>query len=167
VTPLTAYITRYLEGGLEKALSAPMLLVEPSKEELEAAKHEEYQFQTESGVGTPAPGKGAPYVLEVRKHKNNAFQRGITVGRTGNNDLIIDDGSVSRFHAWFQLDRESGLWCVADAGSKNGTRLGRNRLPAKKLTTVKGGDRLRFGKVGTIFLLPKDFVAVLKTRLNA
>jgi hypothetical protein len=56
---------------------------------------------------------------------------------------------------------------VADAGSKNGTRLWRNRLPAKKLTLLKGGDRLRFGKVGTIFLLPKDFVAVLKTRLNA
>jgi pSer/pThr/pTyr-binding forkhead associated (FHA) protein len=166
VTLLTAYITRYLEGGLEKSLSTPMLLIEPAKE-AEVVKDHEFQFQTESGVGTPEPGKGAPYVLEIRKHKNNAFQRGITVGRTGNNDLVIDDGSVSRFHAWFQQDRESGQWSVADAGSKNGTRLGRNRLAPKKLSSVKGGDRLRFGKVGAIFLLPNDFVAVLKSRLNA
>jgi hypothetical protein len=166
MTPLTAYVSRFLEGGLEKSLAGPVLLLEPLKEAPTGPEHE-FQFRTESGFGTPVPGKGSPLVLEIRKHKNNAFQRGVTVGRTSNNDLVVDDGSVSRFHAWFQQDRDSGQWSVADAGSKNGTRVGRNRLAPKKPVALRGGDRLRFGKVGATFLLPKDFVALLKDQLKA
>src|SRR6266849_10245303 len=49
---------------------------------------------------------GAPVVFEVKKspNKTNAFAMGITVGRTGNNDVVLEDNSVSRFHAYFQRD---------------------------------------------------------------
>ena len=162
--PLSAYLSRLLDGSLEKSLSGPLLWVEPKLPPGKVAPT--FQFRTDSGVGTPTPAEGDPYVLEIRKHKNNAFQRGITVGRTANNDLVVFDGSVSRFHAWFQHDASAGTWALADAGSKNGTKVGRTRLPAKKPQILKGGERLRFGKVEATFLMPRDFVAALTERLK-
>jgi DNA ligase (NAD+) len=49
------------------------------------------------------------------------FPDRITIGRTSNNDVVINDSSVSRLHAYVR--REGDKWVVADAGSKNGTKL--------------------------------------------
>jgi pSer/pThr/pTyr-binding forkhead associated (FHA) protein len=53
---------------------------------------------------------------------------------------------VSKFHAWFERDA-SGIWCVADAGSKNGTRANAADVAVRELAKVKPGDVLRFGSV--------------------
>jgi pSer/pThr/pTyr-binding forkhead associated (FHA) protein len=162
--PLTAYLRRFLDGALEKSMKGPVLVVEPRATKMNDPS--EHQFRTESGVGTPMPGDGETYVLEIRKHKNNAFQRGVTLGRTSNNDLVVPDGSVSRFHAWFQQDPETGAWCIADSGSKNGTKVGSTRLLPKKPAPLKGGERLRFGKVDARFCQPRDLVVLLKARMG-
>lgn len=163
MTPLHAYLTRFLEGALEKTLEVPVLVLEPRPPK-EGGEH---QFRTESGVGTPAPGEAGTFVLEIRKQKNNAFQRGITLGRTANNDLVVVDGSISRFHAWFHQDRRSGAWSVADAGSKNGTRVRGVKLEPKKPAALVGGERLRFGKVDAKFLTPPQLVALIKARMSS
>jgi hypothetical protein len=168
VTSLTSYVSRFLQGEaqLEKAIGGPVLLVQPRVPSHVSEDDSEYQFKTESGVTTPTPGfDGEACVLEVRKQKDNAFQRGVTLGRTGNNDLVIDDGSVSRFHAWFQWDADARCWSVADAGSRNGTRVDREKLPPKRLTVLRGGERLRFGKVDATFLMPRAFLSVIRSRL--
>jgi hypothetical protein len=164
--PLTAWMTRYIRdpAEVERALVDPVLLYEPPETEDTDDSLADHRFKTVSGVGAPAIGGGEPVVIAVKKQKDNAFQRGITVGRTSNNDLVIDDPSVSRFHAWFQHDDRSGEWSVADAGSKNGTSISGERLKAKKLVVLVKDTRLRFGSIEVTFLMPKNFLRVLKAR---
>ncbi|HET9167739.1 MAG TPA: adenylate/guanylate cyclase domain-containing protein, partial [Candidatus Angelobacter sp.] len=60
----------------------------------------------------------------------------ITVGRGNANDLVLNDGSVSRFHAVFKL-RDNAIF-VADRGSTNGIVL--NDAKINKETELKDGD---------------------------
>jgi hypothetical protein len=165
MTPLSAYVSRLLEGGLERSLPGPVLVVELPRKDGEEPSGD-YQFRTASGTGAPDAAAGEPGVLEVTKHKDNAFRRGVTVGRTRNNDLVIDDASVSRFHAWLEKDPGGKGWSVADAGSKNGTRVAGKRLTPKRLVSVSNGERLRFGHIDTVFYEPKAFVDFLRRQMG-
>jgi adenylate cyclase len=60
----------------------------------------------------------------------------ITVGRGNANDLVLNDASVSRFHAVFKL-RDNSIF-VADRGSTNGIVL--NDAKINKETELKDGD---------------------------
>lgn len=60
----------------------------------------------------------------------------ITVGRGNANDLVLNDASVSRFHAVFKL-RDSSIF-VADRGSTNGIVLNDQKI--SKETELKNGD---------------------------
>ncbi len=84
--------------------------------------------------------------LPIRK-VIDTFPKMITVGRTANNDLVIGDVSISKFHAFFS-QVPKGLE-LSDAGSKNGTWVGSEELlPRGDPKPVKLGDRLRFGRIG-------------------
>ena len=164
---LTSYVTRFLDDptALERSLRAPVLLYEPPDDDDTENSISQRRFKTMSGLGGPILGSGEPIIIRVRKEKDNAFLRGVTLGRTSNNDLVIDDPSVSRFHAWFQVD-EAGGWSVADAGSKNGTHLGGDRLKAKKLVPLPRDTHIRFGQIEVTFLPPKAFLKLLKVRTS-
>jgi adenylate cyclase len=60
----------------------------------------------------------------------------ITVGRGNANDLVLNDASVSRFHAVFKL-RDNSIF-VADRGSTNGIVLNDEKI--NKETELKNGD---------------------------
>ena len=60
----------------------------------------------------------------------------ITVGRGNANDLVLNDSSVSRFHAVIKL-RDNSIF-VADRGSTNGIVL--NDTKINKETELKDGD---------------------------
>jgi pSer/pThr/pTyr-binding forkhead associated (FHA) protein len=86
----------------------------------------------------------------VRKVQGS-FPSMITIGRTKNNDVVLSDPRVSKFHAYFRLN--AGAWELADAGSVNGTRIGDLVLPPKgQPQPVQFGDRLRFGDLMLTFL---------------
>lgn len=89
-------------------------------------------------------------VLAVRKIQP-AFPAMITVGRTANNDLVINDVQVSKFHAFFRAG--VGRYELADGGSKNGTFVGgRQLVPRATPTAVFPGDVLRFAHLDFSFL---------------
>jgi hypothetical protein len=91
-------------------------------------------------------------VLAVRKIQES-FPSMITVGRTKNNDVVLPDPRVSKFHAYFRL--QGGGWELADAGSVNGTRIGDLVLPPKgQPHPVHFGDQLRFGDLVLTFMDP-------------
>jgi adenylate cyclase len=60
----------------------------------------------------------------------------ITVGRGNANDLVLNDASISRFHAVFKL-RDNSIF-VADRGSTNGIVLNDEKIA--KETELKNGD---------------------------
>lgn len=78
----------------------------------------------------------------------------VTVGRTSNNDIVISDISVSRFHAFLKQDT-NGTFQILDGGSANGTRVNGAKVPARGKgppTNLKTGDTLRLGRVEFTFL---------------
>jgi hypothetical protein len=74
----------------------------------------------------------------------------LSVGRTGENDLTIDDSSVSKIHASLVLNSENQLM-IADTGSTNGTFINEQRISYGKAHVVGDGDRIKFGSVDVSF----------------
>jgi pSer/pThr/pTyr-binding forkhead associated (FHA) protein len=70
-------------------------------------------------------------------------QRRITIGRSSDNDVVIDDPAVSRHHA--EVAFESGMSTVHDLGSSNGTIVDGERVMQGNLvagTSIKIGNSL-------------------------
>ena len=72
-----------------------------------------------------------------------------SVGRTKENDLTIDDQSVSKIHASLVLNSDNELM-VADTGSTNGTFINNQRIAYGKGILVKDTDKLKFGNVEVV-----------------
>ncbi|MDD5349171.1 MAG: FHA domain-containing protein [Chthoniobacteraceae bacterium] len=70
----------------------------------------------------------------------------ISVGRTEDNAIFINDASVSVHHAEFVLT--GGEYVLRDLGSTNGIRV--NGKPANEAKLCPG-DRVRFGSVEGVF----------------
>lgn len=78
----------------------------------------------------------------------------VTVGRLPNNDVVIPDISVSRFHAFVKRGG-NGAFQIQDAGSTNGTTVNGSNVPSRGAgspTELKSGDNLRIGQVAFTFL---------------
>jgi hypothetical protein len=73
-----------------------------------------------------------------------------TVGRTGGNDLVLDDASVSKIHAALSVTNDGSL-SVADTGSTNGTFVNDQRIAYGKAMALVGGDKVRFGQIEVTF----------------
>jgi len=98
-------------------------------------------------------------IYPLTKKPGASFPDRITIGRTPNNDIVIVDHSVSRFHAYLRMDGPS--WVVADAGSKNGSWLGSSTLEARKEKKVTSKNVVRIGDVDLTFFLALDLFAAL------
>jgi hypothetical protein len=78
----------------------------------------------------------------------------VTLGRTQNNDVVLPEVTVSRFHAFFKPG-EDGSMALQDAGSTNGTAVNGKTVPVQGKGSpipLKSGDNLRFGSVELTFL---------------
>jgi Tol biopolymer transport system component/serine/threonine protein kinase len=78
----------------------------------------------------PAP-TGDRLIIAQKDHTPRSFplkKMQLTIGRTSENDIVLDDPDISRQHA--RLERTSGGWQVTDLGSTNGTYLGKVKLLA-------------------------------------
>jgi len=82
--------------------------------------------------------------LELRTELSGEGRAG--VGRSRDNQMVIDDGTVSNFHAAFTVGSNGVLW-LTDLGSSNGTYVNGVRLNSGEKVSVRSGDRLRVGNV--------------------
>ncbi|HTM19098.1 MAG TPA: FHA domain-containing protein [Kofleriaceae bacterium] len=105
------------------------------------------------------PATGALEVYPLIKKRGAPFADMITIGRTANNDVVIDDVTVSRFHAFFR--NVNGGWVVADSGSKNGTTIEGQKMEARKERAVQSGAVIKLGDVSTTFHLAASLFDVL------
>jgi pSer/pThr/pTyr-binding forkhead associated (FHA) protein len=81
--------------------------------------------------------------------------RRLTIGRTKENDIALDDSSVSKMHASLLLNSEGKL-VVADTGSTNGTYLNEERIAYGKAIEIFAEDKVKFGAVDVIMELPQN-----------
>lgn len=73
----------------------------------------------------------------------------LTVGRSPNSDLFLDDVTVSRHHARVIADMDGFM--VEDLNSLNGTYVNRRRIERHRLVD---GDELQIGKFKLAFIEP-------------
>jgi hypothetical protein len=99
--------------------------------------------------------------LRKRSNADTAYMERISIGRALNKDIVLRHASVSKFHGWFEVDEMGGLH-VADAGSKNSTRVNGKQLVARELPRVGPGDQDRFGSVDTLLCAPQTLFAALR-----
>ncbi len=87
-------------------------------------------------------------INEKTKKVELAFAAGerLSVGRTKENALIIEDTSISKIHATLFINSEKQLM-VADTGSTNGTFLGGNRIAYGKAYAISDTDKVKFGNI--------------------
>jgi hypothetical protein len=111
-----------------------------------------------SGPGTrllPA-GESLAIALEARSGGGE-----VRLGRASENDLVVDDGTLSRSHLAFSKGPD-GAWSVRDVGSSNGTRLngaplGQRPVPLEAGARIEAGAvRLTFYDGGSLYLRLKD-----------
>jgi pSer/pThr/pTyr-binding forkhead associated (FHA) protein len=82
----------------------------------------------------------------------------LSVGRTKENDLMIDDPSISKFHASLVLGIDS-RYTLADTGSTNGTFINGERISYGKSVRLRSSDVIRFGNVEVAIDLKAEPVA--------
>lgn len=107
--------------------------------------------QTRSAPQSPAPLDAKStidwLILPVRKRDRSLSLVKVTVGRTANNDVPVEDPSVSRLHAFFE---PGPPWTLRDAGSRLGTKV--NGASAPSATKLRSGDQVQFGDVEFTFM---------------
>lgn len=113
---------------------------------------------TVSSGAKPKPGEALVFTIEKRPGTKNPFAMGVTLGRVETNDVRVSDGSISRFHAYFQRDERSGLWFVTDAESRNGTFVRGRRLTPNLRQKLGDDVALRFGHAELRFFTPPAFI---------
>lgn len=103
-------------------------------------------------------------IKNIAREKKLEFlqNRRLSVGRTGSNNLILDDVSVSKIHASLVADTEGNL-SVADTGSTNGTFINDERIAYGKAVKLVEGDRVKFGSVEVVFERVQDASMLAKT----
>ena len=79
-----------------------------------------------------------------------------TVGRSKENDLAIEDPSVSKMHGALVFNSERQL-LVADTGSTNGTFINDQRIAYGRAFPVSAADKVKFGNIEVVFqFVPRE-----------
>ncbi len=72
----------------------------------------------------------------------------VSIGRSNDNDLILADNTVSRYHT--EIQKRKNDYILADLGSYNGTKL--NGKSIQKVF-LKHGDKIQIGSSKLTFLI--------------
>jgi len=79
----------------------------------------------------------------------------LRVGRTPDNDIVIDNLAVSRLHAL--IEEEKGEYFVRDCDSLNGTEVNGERIKRRRL---EDGDEVTIAKHSIMFRIPSGHAVV-------
>jgi VWFA-related protein len=111
----------------------------------------------EDEIGIPAAGgtriierrpkQLAMLVSKARPDMRFDLKGTINVGRGTDNQVVLDDPTVSRQHAWIKAEGEGFL--VFDVGSGNGTFVNDERVSEPR--RLENGDVVRFGEAEFVF----------------
>lgn len=109
------------------------------------------------------PSRGLVYFL--RKREAGIFTDKIGLGRTRNVDICVPNSQISKYHAFFSRSSDGG-WTITDADSKNGTRVGQERLAVGAPKELQNDKKIFAGGLEFIFYLPGDFVILCRNSLG-
>ncbi|HLZ31405.1 MAG TPA: adenylate/guanylate cyclase domain-containing protein [Chloroflexota bacterium] len=119
--------------------------------------HPEGEAQAPATIIAPGLGVRARQGMAWLEHASGErryVQSEMRIGRGEQNDLRLNDASVSRYHAF--LRRVDGRYLLSDVGSQNGTFVNGRQVHAP--SALDSGDRIRAGTTELTFHLdvPSD-----------
>jgi hypothetical protein len=101
----------------------------------------------------PDHGSTAGLSLVVYPFRSQGAGHLVAIGRAPNNDVVIPESSISRFHAFLKASGET--FALQDGGSTNGTTVNGVSVPAQghgPAMDLKRGDNVRLGLVELTYL---------------
>lgn len=133
--------------------------VDPTFGEFEEDLRRQDEQQRAAKAGIPIPG-AAPPMPDIEVIARVTLQHGtreiplifkpggkrLNVGRASDNELTLNDVSVSKIHAALLMTAE-GTLLVADTGSTNGTYINGRRIAYGESRLIEDGDVVGFGDV--------------------
>ena len=133
--------------------------VDPTFGEFEEDLRRQDEEMRAAKAGVPIPG-AAPPMPDIEVIARITLQHGtreiplifkpggrrLNVGRASDNELSLNDASVSKIHAALLMTAE-GTLLVADTGSTNGTYLNGRRIAYGESRVIEDGDVVGFGDV--------------------
>jgi len=133
--------------------------VDPNFGEFEEDLRRQDEEMRAAKLGVPVPG-AAPPMPDIQVIARITLPSGtreiplifkpggrrLNVGRASDNDLTLNDTSVSKIHAALLMTAE-GTLLVADTGSTNGTYLNGRRISYGESRLIEDGDVVGFGDV--------------------
>ena len=120
-------------------------------------RQDEERRAAKSGVSIPSAAPPMPDIqVTARITQQNGTRevplvfrpggRRLNVGRASDNDLTLNDASVSKIHGALLMTAEGSL-LVADTGSTNGTYINGRRIAYGESRVIEDGDVIGFGDV--------------------
>jgi len=133
--------------------------VDPTFGEFEEDLRRQDEARRAAKAGVPIPGAAPPMpdieviarvtLQSATREIALVFKPGgkrLNVGRASDNELSLNDASVSKIHAALLMTGE-GTLLVADTGSTNGTYLNGRRIAYGESRVIEDGDVIGFGDV--------------------
>lgn len=133
--------------------------VDPTFGEFEEELRRQQEAKRAAASGLPVPGEpptlpDVEVIARVNQRDNSRevhliFKPGgrrLNVGRAADNELTLNDASVSKIHAALLMTSE-GTLLVADTGSTNGTYINGRRIAYGESRQIEDGDVVGFGDV--------------------
>jgi len=87
--------------------------------------------------------KGAIPRLEINGQSKNLSNKAFGIGRDKNNQLVIADPKVSRYHAIVTF--ENGEAFIKDTDSSNGTYINEKPIRSGVKVKLNNGDKIKVG----------------------
>ena len=84
-------------------------------------------------------------VLEIKKRNPYTDPDMVTIGRSEDNDIAIQNKMISRAHTYLYLSSTDGTCFLVDIGSTNGTFLNDSKTRPHKKCKLTDGDEICFG----------------------
>tara|TARA_R110002072_G_scaffold152009_2_gene301544 strand:- start:636 stop:1136 length:501 start_codon:yes stop_codon:yes gene_type:complete len=132
----------------------PCLLVEPFVVEEEA--------HLVTAVGEQGDGN-VPFVVSIRSRQSRVHGYGdrITLGRTGNNDVVIKSSDISKIHGFFV--REQDKMSYVDAHSTYGSKVAGQEARPGQTFPLQDGMKLNLASIRATYFTPRGLYAHLNT----
>lgn len=108
-------------------------------------------YSTSARIGGPVetaePRRHERVLLAVGGRRLLVAPGGVTIGRSRDCDIALEDSGVSRRHA--EVRPTDGGWTVEDLGSTNGVLV--NGQPTRGAYPLEAGDRIELGSTEIVF----------------
>ncbi len=88
----------------------------------------------------------------------------VMLGRSGSNDIAIQEYSISKRQCYFDFEPEGVK--ITDCGSTNGTIVAGDKIPQKEAVLIKDGAQISLGRFAFVFRTAAGFHAHIKSLIS-